>query len=497
MVTDMLSLFRDLSFRYKIPLRATVLAVATALAVTGSLIFREYDELRRDLLLNSESMGRVLARTLIAPMVHDDVWRAFEIINSPFHSGPQEGMAQTAEVVMVLDAKGQIYVSTQPSQYPMLTEPARINPEYARLQQAILDYRGTEPTAIEIPGSNNIYVITPIVSDGILLGTLVMRHSKTVFLPRFFGIAKRGGLITLLVLAVLLPISWYWGRRMAIPLIQLANCMGKIGPRIPSDLECKLYESKDEIGQVGVAFKRMFNELREKESLENQMMASERLAAIGRLSAGIAHEINNPLGGMLNAISTYKRHGPEDPLTLKTLDLLERGLQQIKDTVAALLVEARVESHPLTRQDIEDTHTLVLPDARKKSARFVWENDILGTLPLPSTLVRQILINLLLNAMKAVEPGGHVYCHIYRTSGSLFILVKNDGKHIPPEDVPYLFEPFSRLSENGHGLGLWVTYQIVRQLQGDIGVKSRPGETRFLVELPFEKPPSYLPAPGG
>jgi two-component system NtrC family sensor kinase len=477
----------DLSFRYKIPLRSTALVVVTALVLTASIMFREYDELKEDLMSNSANMGRNLARTLVTPLIHDDVWRAFEIISSPFQAGSRESFGQSAEMVMVLDARQRIYVSTEPVRYPMLVEPSRISAELGVVQGAVSRNQGTEPTAIEIPGSPNIYMISPIVSDGVPLGTLVMGYSKAMFLPRFYGIARRGAFITLLVLAVLLPISAYWAHRMAIPLVQLAKCMGKIGTSIPGDLECTLYESKDEIGQVGVAFKRMFRELRDKEYLEKRMAASERLAAIGRLSAGIAHEINNPLGGMLNAINTFKRHGNDDPVTTKTMSLLERGLLQIRDTVAALLVEAKVDSHPLTRQDIEDTHTLVLPNAKKKSADFTWENDIVDTLPLPSTLVRQVIINLLLNAVQAINEWGHVYCHIYRDSDSLHLLVRNDGQYIPPEQMEHLFEPFSRHSESGHGLGLWVTYQAVRQMAGGIVVESEPGETCFTVTLPLAK----------
>jgi signal transduction histidine kinase len=479
---------RDLSVRYKTALWGSVLVVLTAGAVTASLIFREYEELTGDLIATSGSMGRVLAKTLVTPLVHDDVWRAFEIINAPYPGAGSEPTPQTAEVVVVLDARQRVYVSTHPTEYPVLADPARANPDFNRLQGAVIKYKEFESQFIEVPGSGRIYVLTPVVSDGVLLGTLVMGYSKSAFVPRFYAIAERAGLVTLVVIAVLLPASWYWAHRAAKPLADLARSMGRVGAAIPADSEIRTRESKDEVGQLGAAFRGMLKELRKKESLEREIMLSERLAAVGRLSAGIAHEINNPLGGMLNAISTFRRHGNDDPLVGKTLSLLERGLTQIKDTVAALLVEAKVESHPLTRQDIEDTHTLVVADAHRKSARLSWENDIVGTLPLPSTLVRQILINLMLNAIQAIESGGAVACQVYRNSDHFFIVVRNDGAHIPPERMEYLFEPFATGREAGHGLGLWVTYQIVTQLGGEITVDSRPGDTRFAVALPLPEP---------
>lgn len=475
----------DLSFRYKIPLRSSVLMLITALVVTASLIVREYDELRQDLATTSGHLGRVLANTLVAPLTHDDPWRAYEIINSPFHGGASESNPQTASLVMVLDANRRVFVATDPNQYPMLSDPSRANTDFYELWQAVARYNEPDTRPVEVKGSKSIYMVTPIISDGYRLGTLIMGYSKDAFLPRFFGIAKRAGLITLAVLVLLLPASWYWGQRFAKPLVDLAQSMGRIGKEIPDEGEVGLYESKDEIGQLGAAFKTMLRELREKQSLEREVMLTERLAAVGRLAAGVAHEINNPLGGMLNAISTYRRHGNDDPLAARTLSLVERGLVQIKDTVSALLVESKMQSHYLTRQDIEDTHTLVQTDANRKRVRFDWRNEVDGTLPLPSTLVRQVLINLMMNAIQAAPQEGEVACRVEREGERLRMQVGNNGEYIPQERMEHLFEPFSSQREGGHGLGLWVTYQIVHQLGGEIVAESVPDETRFTVTLPL------------
>ena len=124
-------MFADLSLAYKTPLRISVLVVITAVLVTGALVARERDELRRDLIGHSENVARVLTKTLIEPMAHDDAWRAFEIINTPFRSTPGENSSQSAEIVLVLDAKQRVYVSTRPTEYPMLSDLARIDAEYA------------------------------------------------------------------------------------------------------------------------------------------------------------------------------------------------------------------------------------------------------------------------------------------------------------------------------------------------------------------------------
>jgi signal transduction histidine kinase len=495
---------KDLSLRHKIPLQGAVVILATALMVTASLVYRASVDLKHDLKSASERMARVLARTLTPLVIHDDVWRAYEIVRTPFQALDAGDVARV-DVIVLLDERGRVYVSSHPERYPILGDLAKLDTELAALAGPLAALSGENPVTVEPPGGRNIYVLAPAVADGLRVATLVVGYSKSIFARRFGGIVQNAFFMTLLVVTTILPIAWYLGQRMAAPLVRLAECMRLVGTRSASSLECSLGNSRDEIGQVGAAFQRMLAELRSKEAMEKQMMVSERLAALGRLSAAIAHEINNPLGGMLNAISTYRRHGggtlpplgqgsakpcsecglPESlALSQRTLSLLERGLLQIKETVGALLVEAKVESHPLTPQDLEDIRILALSDLHPKGAYLAWNNRIGTPLPLPSTLVRQILLNLLLNANRAVEADGRIECGVRVEGECLEIYVSNDGAHIPEQEQQYLFEPFSRLSESGNGLGLWVTYQIVQQLGGSIHVHSKPGETRFVVRLP-------------
>ncbi len=472
--------FRDISFRYKIPLRATVLVFITANALTVSLLVREYGDVRRDLLDNLARWSDVLSQTLVAPMLHDDLWRAFEIIRAA--SSPTGG--EQANVITLLDTRQRIYVSTDTERYPMLA-PLHERGAVARELASLIDSAGV-PVSRTVEIGDRLFVVTPIDADGVRLGHMILEHTNAFMRARFAGMWLSATVVTLLVIAVILPVSWYWGHRMAVPLVRLAECIGRVGSSIPDARACDLYQSKDEIGRVGEALTRMLAELREKQALEREIVFSERLAAIGRLTAGIAHEINNPLGGMLNAINTYRRHAANDPeLAARTLSLLERGLVQIRDTVSALLVEAKAPSHSLGPHDIEDVHILLQPQAAKKAVDLHWSCRLPDELPLPATLVRQVLINLVLNAIHACDQGGRVSCEIALAAGALSLIVRNDGQHIEEARLPYLFEPFVNDAGGGHGLGLWITYQIVRELEGHISVQSAPGDTVFAVDLPL------------
>ena len=479
---------KDISLNYKIPIRVAVLVIVTASILASILVYRSINDLRDNMVANADSVAHVLADTLVEPILHDDVWRAFKIINTPFRIPQNSAKAQGAEYIVVLDAENKVFVSTQPERFPMLSDPITIEPGFSPLLGRLPGASNLDQSIIETHPSNSFFLATAIQSDGVRQGTLIISYSKKPFDQRFYALTRASIMITLLVLAVLLPLGVYWGKRMAAPLLQLSDSMGRIAQQLPEPDQINLEESKDEIGKLAKSFKTMLGELKEKEQLQQQVVASDRLAALGRLAAGIAQEINNPLGGMLNAISTFRRHGEQNPIASRTLSILERGILQIKETVAALMVEANAQTRPFDLNDVADIRTLVQANADNKQINFTREIDLVEALPISSTLVRQVIINLLLNAFHATQPQGNVHLHIYRDSEQLFIEVTNDGPQIPQDKVTYLFEPFTTFNENGGGLELWVIYQIVQQMGGQITVQSEPGTTQFAVQLPLEKP---------
>lgn len=472
----------DLSYRYKTPLSFSAIALAVALAVSAVLIWRGYGDSKQDLVASAERLSRSLARALVPAMLRDDVWGVYETIMTPLD---KRASSPPSPIVLVLDERGRIYAASEPSRFPTASELTEADPTLADLEEQFLRFNG-DHRIVEDPVTARIYIATPITHEGGRLGTVILNYASAFFLPRFYNTMQQVLLTAGAILTVLLPLGWYWGRRVAEPLVHLAACMDKVGNMPSSTVECDLRSSKDEIGHLADRFKLMLKQLQEKEVLKRQIVRDNRLAAIGRITGGIAHEINNPLGGMLNAISTFRRHGPPDPFTTRTFSLLERGLIQIREIVAALLVEARVEAHPLTRQDIEDVHTLIGADLKRKSVNLLWENGVNEPLSLPSTQVRQILINLLLNAVQAVDDHGQIQCRVRQHEQRLRIDVKNDGRYINEKQMEHLFEPFAGGNEQSAGLGLWLIYQISHQLKGNIEVESRPGMTWFSITIPFE-----------
>jgi signal transduction histidine kinase len=338
--------------------------------------------------------------------------------------------------------------------------------------------------------------------DGTRLGTVILEFDAAVHQARLLRALGEVALVSVPGLLLLIPLGWFAGQRLARPLEQLAQALARVGHEPLNTIASRLPPSGgDEIGRLSVQAQLMLDGLARKEALEREMVASERLAAVGRVAAAIAHEVNNPLGGMLNAIDTVGRHGRPDAFTRKTLGLLERGLLQIRSTVSALLVEARLNSPSLQPTDWEDLRMLVEPQLEAKAVRLDWRTDEVAdhAVVLPAHEVRQLVLNLLLNAAKAAQPWANenaaVELTAARAPGLLAIVVGNTGPPLSAQALSRLFEPFvlppgpDLASGSGRfGLGLWVCYQIVQRLGGRVDVQSEHGWTRFSVSLPVSDP---------
>jgi len=465
-----MKLWRDLSYRYKVPLALSLVIVVTALIVSLILLAHAWRDAREQLATNAAALGRVVARSLAPALLHDDAWTAFEILRTPLEAG------ENRRFLVVIDRGGRIYAASDPRRFRTLTPVTEV-PEL----KATLAAEGKPLHEV----GEWILLDQPIrAEDGTVLGRVVMGYHRDLVLPHFHATVRQVLIATAAALLLLLPLGWYAGNALAVPLLRLADCFSRAGRGPLSPSECRLDAGADEIGLLGRRFQAMLLELEEKQRLERQMVATQRLAAIGRLTAGIAHEVNNPLGGMLNAISTYRRHGRGDPLAERTLGLIERGLTQIRETVGALLVDAKLESHPLSPTDLADLRTLIHAQVRDR-LQLDWAVALNEPVPLPATPVRQILLNLLLNACHAAEK--RVALRLDTQADGLLLQIENDGRTIPPKRLEHLYEPFVEEEGEGRGLGLWIVYQLVRQLDGRIDVTSEHGLTRFTLFLPIKR----------
>ncbi len=237
----------------------------------------------------------------------------------------------------------------------------------------------------------------------------------------------------------------------------------------------------------------MAEDITKKKELEASILSSEKLAAVGQLAAGLAHEINNPLGGILNCFYNFKKMRLTDERKEEYLDFMEDGIKRVQNIVRQLLDFSQQHAPELSLTDINGMIEGIIPlfvhSIKGRDVRLV-KNLGQG---LPSILVdkhqiEQILVNLILNAVQAVEGEGLIEVST-RFEGSWYCIeVSDNGCGIPPENLPRVFDPFftTKGVGMGTGLGLSVSRGIIERHKGKIEVESHMGKgTVFKVFLPI------------
>ena len=231
------------------------------------------------------------------------------------------------------------------------------------------------------------------------------------------------------------------------------------------------------------------------------MLQSEKMAAVGRLASGVAHEINNPLGVILGfAQSALRRVPPGDPLE-KALKSIERESVRCKNLVRELLAFSRASGSgrgPCAIEEVlEGALALVRPQAKISAVELSEEIEPgLPRLAANGNQLQQVVVNLCGNGIDAMTPAGGKLTVRARRKGregadGIELQVQDTGTGIAPEVQPRVFEPFFTTKEPGRGtgLGLSLCYEIVRRHGGSIGFSTAPGKgTLFSVWVPAGRP---------
>src|SRR6266550_1035205 len=236
-----------------------------------------------------------------------------------------------------------------------------------------------------------------------------------------------------------------------------------------------------------------FQDLTQIRALEETSRRQDRLAAIGRMAASIAHEIRNPLAAMRGSIQMLRSEMPSDSSQTELMEIILRESDRLNRIITDFLSYARPRSITQSRVDVGDllhqTFVLLQHSPEISSTQSIEEQ--LPTEPAitegDAGQLKQVFWNLARNALQAMPQGGTLCARVETNSHSrLRISFSDTGRGMSPEQVEHLFEPFSSTT-GGTGLGLSIVYQIIRDHGGTINVRSREGQgTTIMIELPGE-----------
>jgi len=275
---------------------------------------------------------------------------------------------------------------------------------------------------------------------------------------------------------------------------------------IEKEIECRIADGKMVPLEIGISrleddkgvflgYVLLFKDLTEVQSLRREVARSQRLASVGRLAAGVAHEIRNPLSSIKGFATYFKERYPDRPDDQQTADIMIQEVDRLNRVVGQLLEFARpisIKPQVISPEAlIKDAVRLIEERAAvKKISVRIRNNARLNEACIDPDRTNQVLLNLFLNALDAMDDGGELRVDLSTNDANdeIQITVSDTGCGISPQDLAKVFDPYFTTKSSGTGLGLAIAHNIVEAMGGRIMVESHPGKgTSFNVTIPFSK----------
>jgi len=336
-----------------------------------------------------------------------------------------------------------------------------------------------------------ILPIAAVLLNGLLLFVLVSLSLAEGQRHVVITIATAGAFLICVAVIMVLAVSF---RR---PMLELQDKIARV--RLGDmDAAVSFDNRNDEIGDLGRDFNDMVAQLKaSREEIQHlhqtQMSRAEHFATLGELAAGLAHEIRNPLAGIAGVIEIVSRDlPPNSPARSVIKDAKEEALQ-INRILTELLDTARPKPPQFQVSDVCSTaeHAVMFARQQAVTKRIMIQLDLNGPIPPVEhdpNQINQVLLNLLLNAIQAMEQPGTIRVVLENDGDTVLITVVDQGKGISPENLTNIFRPFFTTKGHGTGLGLSLARRIVEAHGGQIEVTSEVGKgSQFAIHLPIAR----------
>mgnify|MGYP006290887747 CR=1 FL=1 len=469
----MIRMLGRLPIAVRVPLMGAAMMLLAGLAASQQVLtaLTRTQEARLEELTRQHVAGLSLA--LGPSVLRQDIWDVFDTLDRAARAGEDHRMVLT----VVANDEGTVIAASDPRRAPV--------------DSALADHfdLGAVPALDEISlarRDTHIRVQAPLTYQGRTVGRLVSeldvadlmdeRRRAALFLLAF-NTAATGALALL---------GYFVMRRMLRPVDVLARRMSTEEGRPARFAEAEIPDGDTEVARLFRTYNDMIGAVEAKADAERRLAERERLVSLGRLSSSLAHEINNPLGGLLNAADTVETYADRPDTVRKSAATLVRGLKHLRDVTTAALDHNRIErrGETLKPEDIEDLRLLVAPEAQRRHQALEWkvnatEDDLA---PHPAGPVRQIVLNLVLNALNAAGQEGTVALGVEPMAGGLVLRVCDDGPGLSEAARRRLFT--SAPADPGSAVGLRVVRDLVSARWGEIAHERRDGHTVITVTLP-------------
>lgn len=467
----------DWPLTVKVPLLVAGLMITVAMLVSQVVLSRLIQDQEGNLRLLTSAYLDGLSAAAMPAVIRADVWETFDALDRA--RGKYAGLAVRHAIVEL--PNGTILASSEPLRFPVH---GRVPADERRRYPSDVDLAIDESTG-------EAWLSRTLAEGGSAVGRILAEIDINPLLK-----VRREVMTTLVLVNGVLTlafalIGYFLVKRMVQPLGVLARYVervreGRVEP-IPDRHRRNL---ASEFERLFDRFNAMAQSLNQREALAARLAEEEKFAMLGKLASGMAHEVNNPLGGMLNAIDTLQVHGDDPVARQKSLEFLRRGLAGIRNVVRSALVTYKGGSGSplLMPSDLDDLQFLVQHETGARRLKLEWRNGIAGPLLIDGSAIRQITLNLLLNACAASPADGTVTIdascddHVFR------VTISDQGPGLP-EDMAILVNRSDHLAappRGNAGLGLWTTARLVQRLGGRMTLDGDFAGTRIVVLIPLQ-----------
>ncbi len=331
------------------------------------------------------------------------------------------------------------------------------------------------------PRSAGVWTWRLLDDDRPALGTLVANLDVSDFLRQRQELAWELGLVGAAVSLIGAVLCFGMARRLQRPIISLTEAL-RAGP--DDRLRPMRVNTTDpELRELLTAYNWMVENVLQREALTERSARIEREAVLGRMSAALAHEVRNPLGGLRTAVQTLRQFGDRSDVRQESLGFIERGVETLQSVVDASLRTFRPGNALLREADIADIRLMVGAQASRGGVRVELHCEGMQErhLTLPAGAVRQVLLNLVLNAVQASESGERVLVFARVRGDALALHVADAGRGLPA-GAGYAL---TGGPTDGDGMGLGIVADLIKTMKGRLRVTPLARGTRISVRLPF------------
>lgn len=476
-----------------ISLRIRFMAVAVFLTLGSSAIWGGWTwKLEKNSLFERHSReGEQLVSTMAIPIINALLYEELGIIREGglLDNFVGEIMANPrlhTRYAMVLDVEGRVLAHNRYSEYGTVYDDS--------LSTAALNAGGFIQTDVVIGGERVSDLAIPLAIAGKRWGCLRVGSSLEPAYSDLRKLERQIVFFSILFSCGALLIYWFIGTWLARPIVSLTRNMENVGKRQPVKPLSRI--RRDEIGQLQKSFAEMLDRLNrseaERQSSITRMLENERIAAVGRIVSGVAHEVNNPLAGIEAVL--YQLEQKSGAESHRYIGLIRQSIERIGRIVSQLSDLSRasdIDPVPVECKDFfEDLALFAKMALKTRDCRIATHNDCRGsTIRVDRDKINQVVLNLVLNAADATPPGGTVQLRAYLESDHYILDVRDSGPGVAAGLREEIFTPFFTTKEpgKGSGMGLAISRGIIEKHHGTLSCCPSSSGALFRISIPQQK----------